>query len=504
MKAIRPPFLLALMIGALACVSCQTGQKQPGRTALPAMEPYSDESQGFALFKPKGWEVGTQQFPNGNMVSVKSPSDGTMISISFLTTTDRRNNSVNFAALTLQNVRSQIPDVKLNWSRATEDRRRTVMEAQYTNQSGELIKGRYYFLMDYPAARVIACEAPAEHFDERQPILLSILSNFSLLSPQVVRASGRSAGRASSIPSPTQRYRLPDGSASLLIPPGWNVTGAKGACICVSPDQTAGFAFSKADFWGPSSLPYFDSSTIPGALHYAYMMPIDALSIVMQQLGSRNVRAVMREANNALAQEAAMRTGRASDAEKAVLAYTSGQGIPSKAYFEAIGSRPLPSGQWGILFFGIWAPESSFDDYRPTLEEMAASYGIDERYASDYIQRGMANLRRLMGETNRKMAETADAARQSNLATFQEKMRSGDYIDYKRTSMIRGEQEWVSEIEGGALYKSDHWGLSRNGEQILEGQPYNYYNFNGSSPVHNEDLTPVDASREVFEKVFGQ
>jgi hypothetical protein len=142
---------------------------------MPTLELYTDESRGFALFKPKDWNVGHQQYSNGFMIAVTAPSGDTMVSMSFLTTTDRGSNSVNFAGLTFQNVRSQIPDLKLNWSRTTEDRRRTVIEAQYTNAKGSLIHGRYYFLMSYPEARFFACEAPRR--DSRTCSFCSILTN---------------------------------------------------------------------------------------------------------------------------------------------------------------------------------------------------------------------------------------------------------------------------------------------------------------------------------------
>jgi len=81
------------------------------------------------------------------------------------------------------------------------------------------------------------------------------------------------------------------------------------------------------------------------------------------------------------------------------------------------------------------------------------------------------DTRPLMAKTSRMMAETASAARESLTASFQERARSRDYLDYKRTSVIRGEQEWVSQVEGGALYKSDHWGLSREGRESPRASP---------------------------------
>jgi hypothetical protein len=102
------------------------------------------------------------------------------------------------------------------------------------------------------------------------------------------------------------------------------------------------------------------------------------------------------------------------------------------------------------------------------------------------------------------VARSAREIRESGMAAYRERQRSQEYIDYKRTGYIRGEQEWLSQAEGGVLYKSDHWGLSREGERVIEGQEYNYYNFKGQNPRYNEIMTPVDISREVYESVYGK
>ena len=132
--------------------------------------------------------------------------------------------------------------------------------------------------------------------------------------------------------------------------------------------------------------------------------------------------------------------------------------------YDVSGSRPLPSGQWGITVSGIWAPEKELPGYLPSLVKMAESYRIDERFATEYVRRGLENLRRMARETSEKMARNAREIRESSMAAYQERQKSLEYIDYKRTGYIRGEQEWLSEAEGGALYKSDHWGLAARGD----------------------------------------
>ena len=150
--------------------------------------------------------------------------------------------------------------------------------------------------------------------------------------------------------------------------------------------------------------------------------------------------------------------------ETASLSFDSRTGVRCKGVFDVTAFHPLPSGQWGITVTGIWSPEKEIAEYLPSLLRMAESYHINEQFAEDYVRRGLENLRRMTRETSEKAARAAREIRESSMAAYQERQRSMEYIDYKRTGTIRGEQEWLSQAEGGALYKSDHRGLSRVGE----------------------------------------
>ena len=97
------------------------------------------------------------------------------------------------------------------------------------------------------------------------------------------------------------------------------------------------------------------------------------------------------------------------------------------------------------------------------------------------------------------MSRYAEEMRQGNLASHQERMRSGDFISYKHSTYMRGEQEWVTSVNGGTIVTTDHWGLSVGGRYAAEGPRFNYYNFEGEK----YGLIPVDSSREVFDAVKG-
>ena len=112
----------------------------------------------------------------------------------------------------------------------------------------------------------------------------------------------------------------------------------------------------------------------------------------------------------------------------------------------------------------------------------------------------MANLQALMKKTSSMMSRYAEEMRQSNLAGHQNRMKSSDFISYKFSTYMRGEQEWVTGLEGGKIYSSDHQGLSSGGQTLIEGPPFNYCNYQGDVQYGH---IPVDASREVFEAVKG-
>jgi hypothetical protein len=148
---------------------------------------------------------------------------------------------------------------------------------------------------------------------------------------------------------------------------------------------------------------------------------------------------------------------------------------------------------------GFWAPTSQFARYLPSLLKIAESYRMNEPWVTAYVRQGQERVREMMKNTSSMMSRYADEMRQSSLASHQNRMRSQDYISYKHATYMRGEQEWVTQVEGGTMVKTDHWGLSVGGRYAVEGPPFNYYNFHGET----YGLIPLDLSREVYERVKG-
>ena len=291
-----------------------------------------------------------------------------------------------------------------------------------------------------------------------------------------------------------------DGTCGLLVPEGWNLTAGKGAALCASPDGDSGFLFTVIEFVGQSQIPYFDSSNIPGSLRYNYMPPTDALILASKHLGSSNHRVIERHSNPSWAMQASAFLKRQADAETALLSYTSKNGVPCIGYFDVLSLRPNHAGQWGIMPMGFWAPQSQFAGSLPSLIKIAESFQINQQWAAEQVRQGMEKVKELMKKTSSMMSRYAEEMRQTSLAGHQNRMKSSDFTSYKFSTYMRGEQEWVTGLEGRKIYTSDHWGLSSGGKTLIEGPPFNYYNYQGDARYGH---IPVDSSREVFEAVKG-
>ena len=455
------------------------------------------DDRTFGLYKPKGWKVGTQKYPNGRMVSVTDPKDLSYVSMIFLEKIDPNVDSVAFAVATLKNVSKQMPNLKLREARSTPDRMHTVVKYQRNGPQNILIEGRYCFNVNRPTALVSGYEAPAKDFKERVPTLLTVVANITILDDQAYQKLASQAKDGKSAMLPMKKTSAPDGTCSVMVPEGWNLIAAKGAAVCASPDENAGYIFITQNFVARSRIPYFDSSKMPG-LHYEYMRPIDALIVAARHMGASNHRVLERHANPSAAMEGSVFLKKQVDAEIALISYTNRKGMPCIGYYDVVGSPPDNAGQWGIIPMGFWAPQSQFARYLPSLIQIAESFRINDEWASKYVQQGMAKVREMMKDTSSMMSRYAEEMRQSSLASHQNRMKSSDFISYKFSTYMRGEQEWVTGLEGGKIYTSDQYGLSSGGQTLIEGPPFNYYNYQGDVKYGH---IPVDSSREVFEAV---
>ncbi|MDQ7824131.1 MAG: hypothetical protein RDV48_15120 [Candidatus Eremiobacteraeota bacterium] len=462
---------------------------------------YLSRDKTYSLYIPRGWTVTSDDNKNGKLITASAPC-GLPCIVFYSCTITAEFDAVAFSKAILSTSTKYFSDIKITEAFATKDRKRVTLEFQYTYGSKELDKCRYYVTTEGTSALVMECSATAAEFKKQKPLLISMLSKIKLMSPPQAAAAPAKPDIRNNPDAPFLYEMVPytsqDGSCRISIPNGWKVTAGKGAMLVTSPDGGSGFAFSTTNFIGQGNVPYLDSGSLPG-LHYSYRGPAESMSLVLGLFGSSNIR-YSRYSNNAQAATVSALLRREAESEYAVMTYTSKKGVNTEGFFDITTMKPLASGQWGVMYEGIWAPRSQYNRYLLTLVDMWESFSINEEWAAEYVRQGVENLKRLAADTIAKSRRYAEEIRQANTAAFQERMRSGDYIDYKRSSMIRGQQDWVSGIEGGSVYTSDSDGLNRDGRRIIEGQGANYHNFDGEK----HGLIPLDVNREFFDARMGR
>jgi len=119
---------LVLLAALLTVTFSPQGPQAQGKPEFSNYE-YSVTDDGtFGLYKPKGWKVGTQRYPNARMVFVIDQKDLSYVSLLFQESIDPGFDSVKFASATLKNVIQQIPDLQVLEARSSQDRMHTVVK----------------------------------------------------------------------------------------------------------------------------------------------------------------------------------------------------------------------------------------------------------------------------------------------------------------------------------------------------------------------------------------
>ena len=164
----------------------------------------------------------------------------------------------------------------------------------------------------------------------------------------------------------------------------------------------------------------------------------------------------------------------------------------------SLGSRLNTN--WTFRHITVGAPAEQFNANAASFAAMLQSYRLNEQWAANYVAAGAQRLRQMQQQTAAMVSRNAEDIRRMMQAAYDERQKSMDYIDYQRTNYIRGQQDWVSSMEGGTVYHTDSWGTKNTATgDYWEGQPYDYVHFKGKNPRYNEEMTPID-SRALWER----
>jgi hypothetical protein len=472
-----PMLLIVLCCGSQQCLA---QQERP-------IQPYVSPSKLYALYKPANWKVSEEARNDSFRILVASPDGASTVDFFWARNEQGRPDALWLVKSYKQFLSQTYPEVAFSEIFAARDATRAMATVSYRTAK-TLVKGHYYFESGATGISAQGYLAPEAQLPTQRPILLNVMASLAFAKSQGPRADARAPQQA-----PLQISLVPrqaqDGSLSMRTPPDWNFLAAGGKVIAGSRDGGTGFIFTSLQ-----GVPMLANANIAqGVLGSPYRPPPQALSLVLRAFGHRNIRVLSANPDHRTAQEYAMYTrGARCDAQDVVAQWTSAAGADCQGAIKVICGLPSPTGIWTMILAGVWAPASDFGRDLPILEQVAASFGINDQYARQYIQNGLENLRRLQEKTNQAMRDL-NHAREQNQADWEARQERKAYMDSKWDDYRRGNSYWVSELEGGKVYATDPWGTKDTVTgDYYGGKAYNWTNFEGQNPRH-----PSESMREI-------
>jgi len=455
----------------------------------PAMKKMVTSQANFVVYAPENWRANETAHPGFRSITVTDPTGQYQVSL-FCGVSPVGDDVGALTGFFVREIRKTCPDLKTTGEKIAKGR--LVFDGTYTDTKQTSKEFRFWTSVGQGWFTAALIEAPRGRLAGARQELLTILSNI-----QVTQGAFRTMAQEK---VPMITHRISDGSASFRVPEDWQVRDI-GTGAFIAGDPTGQYAFLVAS--AEAITPQVGVSG-PGLIVSRQLSPHEALAFFAGRQGlMSNIRFLevtpCRDVNAQLAQGY---NGPAS-AEEFVYTFTNAQGLASKGYTFGISFGSRLNVNWRLWHMTVTGPADKFDAFIPNYADMLRSYAINDEFARQYIAAGMARVREMERQTSALVARNAQEIRSMMNAAFQERMRSWDYIDYQRTSYIRGTSDWISGMEGGAVYHSDSWGTTNTATgEYFEGAPYNYVNFEGRNPKYNEQMTPIN-DRATWQRVFG-
>jgi hypothetical protein len=478
-------FVSIVVLAVMGCIG-MVQASEPDKP--PAMKKRVTEQAGFVLYLPAGWRGEEDREANLSRLRI-ADADGKFKAA--LTLGAEAGGDVQaLARRQVGLIGQRYPDLSLRNVQISPDRSRLTFDAVFSEGKSGRRELRAWLALRDGRYQYTTISAPEGQLEGVKPMLLSVLANV-----RVTRAMNAGDGRAA-LP-PLQPYRLADGSARLMIPAGWRVRElGKGQFIASDRAGTPSFMVASADVLTPAL-----GVRVPGVPVSPYLSPDRAWRFLTGAQGlARNMNFIEVNPRPEIAAQIAQ-VYTAGPVQVADFLYTcdTREGA-STGYTLGISFGSRLGSNWNFRHITVAAPSDRFGSYAPLFAAMLRSYALDEGWVKNYVQQGMQRLRQMEQDTARKVARNAEDIHQMMQAAYDERQKSQDYLDYQRSQSIRGEQDWISSMEGGTVYHTDSWGTRNTATgETWEGQPYDYVRFSGRNPKHNEDMTPID-SRELWER----
>jgi hypothetical protein len=484
------PVLALILVALLPATSATADEPATQASAVP-MEKYASQDAIFVVYKPQGWVVTEGAQPTFRTISIADPTGGGEAAM-FLGTSPTGADMLALTKRFLGGIGQQFPDLQILAASVSNDKHRVAVSASFTYPTTGKREFRCWVSGRGDEFIFESIETPAGAFNRTRPLLLTILSNV-----RVFKGAFAASGAAPAPLPVLVPHQLSDGSASFRMPQDWGCKElGKGNFVAGDQGGQHAFIVASVDVMTPRL-----GVNVPGVPVAPYQSPSRAMQTLTAWQGAASnmkFESVIPRKDVADQMAQVYTSGPITVEEFIYTCDTKAGKTKGYTFGFTFGSRTDTN--WNFRHLTVMAPAGGFNAALPAFEAMLRSYQINDEWARSYVEQGMARLRQLQQQTSAMVARNAREIHDMMQAAYDERQRSQDYIDYQRTSYIRGEQDWVSGMEGGTVYHTDSWGTrnTTTGE-TWAGQPYDYVNFAGRNPQHNEDMTPID-SRALWEQ----
>jgi hypothetical protein len=478
--------LLSILILVLVPVLCQCSPES--RSSLPPMKKHVTEQAGFVLYMPPDWKAQEREQGGFKTLVMEDPSGRYSASL-FYGMSPAGRDVLRLAGLLAGEVGKRFPDLAISGAMASPKKDKVVFDGTFTDSRKLKKEFRAWVSGGDGSFTSSSIEAPQGKLAESKQLLITILSNVRIMKRAF--QTGPSPVKISLV-----QRRLSDGSATLKIPSDWKYQDfGKGAFIAKDPTGLSSFMVGSTEL-----LTSKVGVRVPNVIVSNYLPPHQALQMIAGKRGmATNMKFLQVSPRQDLNQQLSRAyKGAPATAEEFVYLFDA-QGRRFKGFSFGISFGSRLGTDWRFWHTTVAAPLEQFDALLPVFVSMVQSYAINDQFAMNYIAQGIARLRQMQEQTSRIVSRNAQDIHQMMQAAYDERQKSMDYIDYQRTNSIRGQSDWVSSMEGGAVHHSDSWGTKNTATgEYHGGQPYNYVNFTGKNPKYNEQMQEIN-NRALYE-----
>jgi len=228
------------LILLLAIFATPSHGQQASKTAGKPMKKYVTEQATFVLYMLEGWKASEADQGKFRTLFVNDPS-GLYSAAMFYGSSPTGKDVLALASFFANNIRKQLPDLNIVKVMTSQDRKKVVFDAIYTDRQKKRKEFRVWITGGDGNFTYSSIEAPEGQLTGSRQLLLTILSNVQIMKGAIgATQAGSAPAKVSFVP-----VRLPDGSASFQIPQGWKHQSF-GTGFFVAKDPSGLFSFMVA------------------------------------------------------------------------------------------------------------------------------------------------------------------------------------------------------------------------------------------------------------------